>query len=149
MALVSEVRVASWTKEEGTAQATVIIFDGDPIVGRALEMLLRTAGYVARYVFDGPSEALGSLEGVRVVLLGPGWDAESHEALIKALGGAPGLSSMTILQLGDPSDGARVEPGRHVPWPCRAEDLTRRIDDALLTKTGPETDDAQGKGAKP
>lgn len=120
---------------EGTAgPATVLICNGDPIVGRALELLLRIADYAVKYVADDYLERPGSLEGVRVLLLGAGWDAGIRAAAVRAAGNAPGQASISILELGDSSDGSKSEPESHVPWPCRTEDLTRLIDAIVLAE---------------
>ncbi len=123
--------MASGGTQGPTAPATVIIVNGDPIVGRALELLLKIADYRTKYVAADTLGRIGTLAGVRVLLLGPGWGAESREAVIKAVDGAPGPAEIVILELGEPSDGSPVEPERYVPWPCRTEDLARRINAVL------------------
>lgn len=103
----------------------MVVFDGDPVVGRALELLLRTAGYDARYVDHTFMQQPGALDGVRVVLLGPGWSVGSREVVVKSARGAAGIP---VLEVGPPTDGVAGIPERLVPWPCRTEDLKRRID---------------------
>lgn len=126
--MVLEARVAPGRSERTVVPATVLICNGDPIVGRALELLLRTADYTVKYVADDYLERPGTLEGVRLLLLGAGWDARSRAAVVQAAGNASNRASISILELGEPFDGSEVEPGRNVPWPCRTEDLTRRIE---------------------
>ena len=112
-----------------------MICNGDPIVGRALESLLRIANYAVKYVANDYLERPGALEGVRVLLLGAGWDARSRAAVVGASGNAAGQAIVPILELGDPSDGSKIEPESNVPWPCRTEDLTRRIDAIVLAES--------------
>lgn len=114
----------------------VLICNGDPIVGRALESLLRVADYAVKYVADDYLTRPGALDGVRVLLLGARWDARSREAALRAVGNAVGrVGGISILELGEPSDGSKIDPECYVPWPCRTEDLTRRIDAIALTES--------------
>ncbi len=145
--MVCKAKVASEGTGRMAAPATVVIFDGDPIVGRALKLLLRTADYSVKYVARDPLERLGTLEGVRVLLLGPGWDIQSREAVVEAVGDAPDPSRISVLELGFPPEGAGLEPERYVPWPCRAEDLKRWVDAALLDESK-ATDGAERRGLR-
>ena len=105
------------------------------MVGRALESLLRVADYAVKYVADDYLERPGALEGVRVLLLGARWDARSREVALRAVGDTlDRMGGISILELGEPSDGSKIEPECYVPWPCRTEDLTRRIDAIALTE---------------
>lgn len=114
-----------------TSSATVIIFGGDPVVGRALELLLRTANYAAKYLAGDALDCVESPGRARVLLLSPGWDSEAYKAAVAVTSGASGAAEVTVLELGEPSDGGASDPRRHVPWPCRAEELSRRIDAAF------------------
>jgi hypothetical protein len=117
--------------------AAILIFDGDPVAGRVLRLLLRTAGYDARYVTRGHPERATTFDGFRILILGPRWDAKSRAAAEK-LAGERRVAITPILEMGAPRDGAPKKPDRVVPWPCRTEDLIRRIDVALLS--APEMD---------
>ena len=123
-------------KNEGTVDpAMVLICNGDPVVGRALESLLRVADYAVKYVADDYLTRPGALEGVRVLLLGARWDARSREVVLRAAGNAVGrIGGISVLELGESSDGSEIEPENYVPWPCRTEELTRRIDAIALTE---------------
>ena len=81
--------------------ATILIFDGDPVLGRALELLLRTAGYDARYVTSNYTEQATTFNGLRILLLGPGWDARSRAATEK-MAGARRVAITPILEMGAP-----------------------------------------------
>jgi hypothetical protein len=111
--------------------AAILIFDGEPVAGRALGLLLRTAGYDATYVTRDCTERATTFDGIRIVLLGPRWDANSRAAAEK-LASARRVAITPILEIGTPRDGAPNKPERFVPWPCHTEDLIRRIDVALL-----------------
>jgi hypothetical protein len=116
----------------------VMIFEGDPVVGRALALLLRTCGYGGvRYVNRDSLEELRTLRGVRLWLLGPGWDYASLEIAAEMAGSMPAEGKGSVLGIGLPCDGSSIRAECYVPWPCRTEDLKRRIDAALLGE--PET----------
>ncbi len=116
--------------------ATVAVFGGDPVVGRALEALLRTVGYSTKFVAESSVEQMGALEGVRVLLLAPRCSPRSREAVLARIRGAQNASRTSILEIGVSSNsGAQVNQERFVPWPCRTEDLKRRIEAVLLSET--------------
>jgi hypothetical protein len=117
----------------------MVIFEGDPLVGRALELLLRSCGYGVRYANRSSLEELGMLREIRLWLLGPGWDYASREIAAEMAGSAPAESKGSILEIGLPRDGSSIRAECYVPWPCRTEDLKQRIDAALLGE--PKTKD--------
>jgi hypothetical protein len=103
---------------------------GDPVVGQALALLLRSSRYEARFVPVGASGEPGPLDDVRVVVLVP--TPELNAGQRKVLVGAfrEAMVGIPVLEL-VPS-WARAEPGHQaVPWPCNTEELERRIDEAL------------------
>ena len=118
---------------ETIVSAEVVIFGGDPLVGQALELLLASTSYNVKFLDKNSLEQPGILERVRLILLGPGWSAESRQAVLVAVENEPaGARRIQVLEMGSPPEGIRVEPERHVPWPCRAKDLKSRIEMALL-----------------
>ena len=100
------------------------------MAGRALEVLLQGVGYDTRLIEDPPERPPEQLlEGVRLLLLAPTLSAESREALLADMGGAPGIPVLTL------STGLKeaLGDGRAlIPWPCRLEDLTKKIEATLL-----------------
>lgn len=127
--------------EKTAAPATIVIFDGEPVVGQVLELLLRIAGYDVMYVDQGFLSQPGKLHGVRVLLLGPGWNSESRELAAEMVRSNPPMAERTpVLEIGLPPDGVPLRTERYVPWPCRTEDLKRRINDALLADSEPAGD---------
>ena len=114
----------------------VAILDRDPITGRILERLLRVCDYEARHIDDNSLEEPGAFEGIRVVLLGTGWDAERWKNFAeKTINVSPG-EQISFLKLGDPVDEAVVSSENYVSWPCRGEDLRLRIEAARDAKPG-------------
>ena len=108
------------------------ILSDNPLVGRALELLLESAGYEV-HLLEAPValEAEGSLEGVDVVLLGRGLGDGRREDLLSALASTLETATIPILSFSPHPKGARAEEDRLVPWPCRIEDLAREIEAAL------------------
>ena len=119
----------------------VVAICGDPVVGRALALLLRSSLYDARFMTTSSLDEPGALEDVRLVVLTPTWElnAGGCEALLASLrdrSDAPKVPP--ILELTSSSGGARngharLRPDHTVSWPCSTEELERRIEAALLT----------------
>ncbi len=118
----------------------VLAICGDPVVGRALVLLLQGPLYDVRFMPTSSSSVPGSFEGVRLVLLTPMWElnAERREDLLASLRSAALAAQAPILELTSASGGgarngeARVGLNQTVPWPCSTEELERRIQAALL-----------------
>ncbi len=111
---------------------TIAILGDNAVVGRALEILLRGVGYEVRLL--GEPEAYKPeklLEGVDVLLLGPGLGADRREDYLRAIAGTPETAAITILAFSPGPEGTIAEEDRLVPWPCRIEDLAREIEAAL------------------
>ena len=125
-----------------SATPMVVAVCGDPVVGRALVLLLQGPRYDVRFVPTPSLSDPGSLEGVQLVLLTLTWElnGEGRDALLASLRGAPGAVEAPILELtssgGARNGEARVAPEHTVPWPCSTEELERRIQDALLADPG-------------
>lgn len=103
--------------------AVVAIVGGDHVVGRTLEQLLRSTRYTAKF-FAEPrrlSENLPAEYGL--LLLAPGLEAEVRESLYKS-------SSKPVLELVTTFEEA-IEVENAVLWPCRMEELQRRVKAAL------------------
>jgi hypothetical protein len=118
----------------------VVAICGDPVVGRALALLLRGSNYDARFLTASSLGEPGALEGVRLLVLTPTWelDADSRKALLASLRDASEAAEAPILELtsspGGPRNGhAWLRPDHIVSWPCSPEELERRIQAALLT----------------
>ena len=103
------------------------------MAGRALEALLQGVGYDTRLIEDppdiGPDEYL---DGVKLLLLAPTLSAESREFLLTEMDDTLESRDIPVLTL---STGLReaIGDGRaSIPWPCRIEDLTKKIEAALI-----------------
>ncbi len=103
------------------------------MAGRALEALLQGVGYDTRLIEDPPEgDPEECLDGVRLLLLAPTLSAESREFLLAEMDDTLESRDIPVLTL---STGLReaIGDGRaSIPWPCRIEDLTKKIEAALL-----------------
>jgi hypothetical protein len=103
------------------------------VAGRALEALLQGVGYDTHLIEDShqgdPEEFL---EGVGLVLLAPTLSTESREAFFAGLGGTLDAANVPVLTLSTGLKGALGDGRASIPWPCRLEDLTRKIEASLL-----------------
>jgi hypothetical protein len=126
------------------ARTVFVAVCGDPVVGRALVLLLHGPRYDARFVSAPSLGEPGALEGVELVLLAPAWElnGEGRDALLASLKGASGATEAPILELTSSfSKVARIGEeragsGHTVPWPCSTEELERRIQAVLLVDPG-------------
>lgn len=142
---IDSERKRSPSKARGS---TSVAIWGDPVVGRALVLLLRGSGYDARFLPVSSLRELGTLEGVGLLLLAPATElsSEQREALLSSLRDMEEAAKIPVLELDRssqeaPEGRAREGPLHTVPWPCRIEELEQRIDAALSTKpaAGPAT----------
>ncbi len=112
---------------------TVAILGGDPVVGRTLELMLKKAGYDARFLngsfVDEPAELP---EEVGLVILTPGLHPKGRERFLDNMGSAPATAKIPVLELVTASDRARADQPGYVLWPCRLKDLKQKIEAALL-----------------
>jgi hypothetical protein len=108
---------------------------GDPVVGRALALLLQNSCCDVRYLAVSSLSEPESLRDVHQLLLAPtpGLSAERREAHLESLREGA-LSGVPVLELVISSGGTPVgSRGGEVPWPCSTEELKQRIKAALLT----------------
>jgi hypothetical protein len=116
-----------------TAPTTIAILGGNSVAGRALEALLQGVGYDTRLIEDPPERSPEQLlEGVRLLLLAPTLSAESRETLLAEMDSTLDATNIPVLTLSTSLKEALVEGPTFIPWPCRLEDLTRRIEAVLL-----------------
>jgi hypothetical protein len=117
-------------------RTTVAILGGNPLVGRALELLLESAGYEVRLLEEPEAfEDPDLLAGVDVLLLGRGVSDERREEFLGAMASTLETATIPVLALSPGPDGTLAAEDRLVPWPGRVEDLAREID-AVLLATG-------------
>jgi hypothetical protein len=116
------------------AQPALAIW-GDPIVGKTLVLLLRPSGYDARFLPISSLSKPESWDSVQLLLLAPTPEMstkqrEAHLALLKdETGGAKEVQVLELLTPTEepPEGGARDGSWHAAPWPCKIEELERRI----------------------
>jgi hypothetical protein len=119
----------------------VAIVGEDAIVGKALELVLGSADFSARFLSEPSLEEPGWLDGIKLLLLAPRLDSERRKALLEFIDSRPSGSRIPVLELIDSAQAAQVGDGYFVPWPCRAEELKQRVTDALLGRSEASQDD--------
>jgi hypothetical protein len=123
-------------RQEGSIALIIL---GDPVVGRALMLLLRGSGYEAKFL---PASSLSKqllLKGSDLLLLTPTPElsGERREALVASLRERTRSAKLPVLELATPpspeiSKGAMEgEQWHYVPWPCSIEELERWTESAL------------------
>ena len=116
-----------------TVPTTIAILGGNSVAGRALEALLQGVGYDTHLIEDPPESAPEQLlEGARLLLLAPTLSAESREALLADMGSTLEAASIPVLTLSTTLKDALTEGPLFIAWPCRLEDLIKKIEAALL-----------------
>jgi DNA-binding response OmpR family regulator len=121
------------------ARTTVAILSGDPLIGRALELLLKGADYEVRLLTELDAVRVEDvLRGVDVLILDRGLSNGRREDFVGALAGTLETATIPVLSLSQGSEGEPVEEDRVVPWPCKIEDLVREIEAARREAGGGE-----------
>jgi hypothetical protein len=111
---------------------------GDPVVGRALTLLLRSSGYKATYLFAHSFGESQALKEVRLLVLTPTLElsSERRNTLMTLLKETSEAEDMPVLELVIPFALRQEEVGNEswymVPWPCRIGDLEGWIEEAWL-----------------
>jgi hypothetical protein len=119
-------------RQEGSIALIIL---GDPVVGRALMLLLRGSGYEAKFVPTSSLSQQLALTGSDLLLLTPTpqLSTERREALVASLEEGTSSSKGQVLELATPfqetpKGGMEGEWWYCVPWPCSIEELERSIE---------------------
>ena len=113
---------------------TVAILGGSPLVGRTLEVMLKRAGYDARFLNGSFIEKPAELpEEVGLVILTPGLNPKGRERFLRVREETPAVTPMVpVLELISASGKGRADQPGYVPWPCPVKDLELEIEAVLL-----------------
>ena len=112
---------------------TIAILGGDTLVEDILARLLQDAGYVTRVLEAHPAGlADGLLDGVDVLLLAPGLDAEMSGAFLGAMRSTPKTAAIPVLSLPAALKQALLdELGASASWRSLLEELVGQLAAAL------------------
>ena len=112
---------------------TIAIFGGGQVVGQALKLLLQGVDREVRLLENlTPGGGGESVVGAHLVILAPRIPAEGRDTFLTDLRSDPATAGIPVLELVAPCKGAEDLQECQVPWPCRTEELQRRIEAALL-----------------
>ncbi len=119
------------------ARTAVAILSSDPLVGRALELLLKGADYEVWLLAGLDAMRVEDLlQGVDVLILERGLSGGRREDFLGALASTLETATIPVLSLSPAPEGAAAEEDRVVPWPCKIEDLVREIEAARRAAGG-------------
>jgi hypothetical protein len=120
-------------RPKASTPITIVVVGKDPIVGRAIESLLRAAGYDARFVADPVTDgSTRALVEAHVVLLAPNLSAESREKVLGSGTSNAVAAETPTLELVSEADEGQPRRGHHrVRWPCSLEQLRGEIEAVL------------------
>lgn len=119
-----------------TARANVLAIWGDPVVGRALMLLLRSSGYEVEFLPAAlPLGQALPLKGSSLLVLTPTPQVgeKERQAFLGSLRNTPEAAIIPVLELRMPGEETREESAKrdaswhYVPWPCRSEELEEWI----------------------
>jgi len=114
---------------------TVAILGENPVVGNALESLLRSADYAARFFLEYLPDSAEPFEGAETAIILPASNTKRNKALIAGIRSHPATVDLPVIELITTPNG---EPYGHtgLPWPCSLEELKRSIEAVLSHGTG-------------
>ena len=110
------------------------------MAGRALEALLQGVGYDTRLIEDPPERHPEDLlDGVRILLLAPALSSESRDVVLSGMRGTLAAADIPVLTLSTGPGEPLGDRHAYMPWPCRLEDLTKKIE-AMVTGSYPRNE---------
>ena len=120
-----------------TSGPSGIVISGDPLASRILALLLQDSSYQAKSLPIASLNESGLLEDVQLLLLTPtqALSTEDRKALLASLKEMPRETELIVMELirEEEEEEAQELQTHKVPWPCKMDELERRIEAALLT----------------
>jgi hypothetical protein len=117
------------------APPEVVIFDGDPVVRDALEILLQAGGYRTRSLSEPVGCGLDKLlSNSNLLLVAPELSAERWKALLEMISRPGPLAKIPILELLPEGGEQNIRGGHVLLWPCSIDEVKQAIDAILLTE---------------
>jgi hypothetical protein len=133
------------TLDLGSTRTALAVY-GDPIVCRALVLLLKGPNYDVRHLPAASLGLAGTLDGVHILLLALERGTECRRSIFELLDSATDADGVHVLELTSALEGSSEQRRQHdhadrkISWPCSTEQLKRRIDTTLagrLLANGP------------
>jgi 5,10-methylene-tetrahydrofolate dehydrogenase/methenyl tetrahydrofolate cyclohydrolase len=125
-------------RQKITPQTNVAIVGKDPIIGQALEALLKTAGYGTRFVdYSVTKHSRNKCADAHIVLLMPEFSKTSRKGFLVSEVSTAVTTDVPILELVSEPNEALSLRGRQVRWPCRLEQLRQEIEATRLGSASP------------
>jgi hypothetical protein len=116
-------------------QPVIAVFDGDPVVCEALEVLLQAAGYHIRSLREPTGDEHDELlTDFHLLLVAPEVSAERRKGLLDMMPSPTAPVKIPILELVPEGGVQSIRGGGVVLWPCSVEQLKRAIDAALSSE---------------
>jgi hypothetical protein len=140
------------TYQSGATTTVVAIVGTDALAEDILSRLLEREGYDVRHLEAHPTGPVeGSLDGVDILLLAPGVDAQAREVFLKDLRSAPETAAIPVLPLSSALKLALLdELSAGASWRGLFEELVGQIGDALTRAAeGARALVVEGCGAEP
>jgi hypothetical protein len=120
-------------------RASLLVFGGNPVVGKALQLLLSNLGYDARYMPQISFDKRDMLNGIQLLLFVGAVHAEQRANSASSVESVRDKVDVPILKLASSTRRTQAENEKNlVAWPCRMDELKRRIDAALPDGYFPE-----------
>ena len=121
---------------ERTRGPSGIVISGEPLGSRVLALLLQDSSYQAKSLPIASLNESGLLEDVQLLLLTPtqALSTEDRKGLLASLKEMPRETELIVMELIREEEEEAQELQTHkVPWPCKMDELERRIEAALRT----------------
>ena len=121
------------TLESAVAFGVVLVFGGDATVGRALELLLKSADHDVRFLGESISSESGVLDRAQLLILAPGLSTEVRKDILALVGSRTEEAKLPVLELlTDYHEEEQAGTRWFLLWPCRMEELRQQVKAALL-----------------
>jgi hypothetical protein len=124
----------------GSGPQTTLAVCGDPIICRALVLILRGPDYEVRYLPTDSLNVAGALTEVQILLLALERGTERRRMVLELLDSAKDADGVHILELTAGFESIaerRRQPARaerKISWPCSIEQLKQHINTALTRR---------------
>jgi hypothetical protein len=114
---------------------------GDPVVARALTLLLGSSGFETKILSGSSSDNLQDLKGIELLILTPtpNLESEDRKAFLASVSDVLESTKILILELATLSKETREGKTQGdlwytVPWPCKIQMLQQWIETALAER---------------